>query len=72
VARGAAALGPAPDLVVGTPARGVAHSAQNFAVGTFVVPQLGQVTPNGAAHSVQNFAPGRFSVPQFEQITRGD
>ena len=48
---------------------GLAHSEQNLAVGTLVVPQLAQTTARRVAHSVQNFAPGGFAVPQFEQIT---
>jgi hypothetical protein len=47
---------------------GVAHSEQNFAPGTFVVPHDGQVVTSGVAHSAQNFAPGRLSVPQFGQV----
>ena len=59
-------------MVAGAPAvvaRGLAHSAQNLAVGTLAVAQLAQTTARRVAHSVQNFAPGGFAVPQFEQIT---
>jgi hypothetical protein len=49
---------------------GVAHSPQNFAVGSLAVPHDGQATASGAAHSEQNFRPARLSVPQFVQITR--
>jgi hypothetical protein len=50
-------------------ASGVAHSEQNFAPGTFVIPHDGHVVVSGVAHSAQNFAPGRLSVPQFGQVT---
>jgi hypothetical protein len=47
---------------------GVAHPAQNFAPGGFVVPHAGQGAVSGVAHSVQNRAPGPLSVPQLEQV----
>lgn len=50
-------------------ASGVAHSEQNFAPGTFVVPHDGQVVASGVAHSAQNFAPKRLSLPQVGQVT---
>jgi len=48
--------------------KGVAHSAQNFAVGGLTVPQFGQALASAVPHSVQNFAPGRFSVPHVGQF----
>ena len=68
-----AAPGPGPfddaPAPAGWPASGVAHSAQNFAVGTLACPHVGQTTLSAEAHSTQNFAPDGFSVPQLEQIT---
>jgi hypothetical protein len=49
-------------------ASGLAHSAQNLAVGALAVPQAAQRTASRDAHSVQNLAPAGFSVPQLEQI----
>ena len=43
-------------------ARGVAHSEQNFALGGFAVPHVGQVKTRRVAHSLQNLAPGGFSL----------
>jgi hypothetical protein len=51
-------------------AKGVAHSAQNLAVGRLIVPQVGQPRASGVAHSVQNFAPTGFWEPHWEQVTQ--
>jgi len=66
---GAPIWGWAPGVWVAPAPSGVAHSEQNFAPGTFVVPHDGQLVASGVAHSAQNFAPGRLSVPQLGQIT---
>ena len=45
------------------------HSPQNFMVGAFAVPQLGQVCASALPHSPQNFRPASFSEPQDEHLT---
>ena len=45
------------------------HSPQNFMVGGFAAPQLGQVCASALPHSPQNFRPASFSEPQDEHLT---
>ena len=56
--------------VAGTAVNGVAHSPQNFVVGGFVDPQLGQTEASFDPHSPQNLRPASFSAPQLGQVTR--
>src|SRR5579872_5165837 len=50
-------------------ARGLPHSPQKRAPGSFGEPQAGQARASGAPHSPQNLRPSAFSVPQEAQRT---
>src|SRR5215831_4522593 len=51
-------------------ANGVAHSAQNLALGGLSAPQDWHFRRNAAAQFMQNLAESGLSAPQFEQRTQ--